>query len=172
MADTKCSIHVSYLQVLYLVMQKVRYQGMMSIESDIEAPRDDASVFSRYPEIFDFPEHADFMIDTLRVMSYGMQEASTLSVFAATAKKALQDAGGEPGSLWDCIWVTLYALAQGCAPSIAIEFGRQAILPRERPTFAALEAQLKSVGRDHGDGPDREGIDTAVDVLFERINAR
>lgn len=177
MFSKKSSIHVSYLCALFLLMRKVRREGLMSIECDIETPDHESTVFAQFPELFDYPQHFQFMRDVLRLMVCGCQELPATSFFAATAKKSFLDGGGKDESLWDCVWAMLYAILSGCSHQVSAEFGRQAIPWKKRPTFNELEDLLKDIkytyqGGSSGDRlATRELIAEALDALFARMDA-
>lgn len=178
MLSNKAPAHVSFLCVLFLLMDKVRYEGMMSIEAELEHHEEESPIFAQFPEISEYPRHLEFMRDTLRLMVYGMQDLPSISFFAATARKSFLDSGGRDESLWDCIWAMLYAILSGNPPSMAAEYGRQAIPWTTRPTFDELEALLKSQNRRYrgrqaaDEAVTRESIDLALDALFARLDAK
>lgn len=174
MFSKKPSIHIAFIITLYLLTDKVRKEGLMSIECDVECPEDEHSLFARAPELLKYPLHLEFMRDVLRVMVSGNLSPEQLSIFAATAKKAYMEADGKDESLWDCIWAMLYACLQGNAPQIAAEFGRQAIPPKLRPSFNDLEVLLKEARRSQQKTQrpelnDSQSLAQAVDGLFARM---
>lgn len=175
MFSKKPSIHIVFITTLYLLVNKIRKEGLMSIEMDVECPEDERSQFARAPELLKYPLHLEFMRDVLRVMVSGNLSPEQLGVFAATAKKAYMEADGKDESLWDCIWAILYACLQGNAPQIAADFGRQAIPPKLRPSFNELEDLLKEARRSHQQKTQRpelsdsQSLVQAVDGLFARM---
>ncbi len=49
----------------------------------------------------------------------------------------------ESSKTYECIKVTLLASLNGYPPAIAVEFGRKVLFSTERPTFSAMEAEIK-----------------------------
>jgi chemotaxis protein MotA len=62
--------YMSLMAMLYDILTKVRKEGMMSIERDVEAP-DQSPVFGRYPEIATDHHLIEFVTDYLRLMVSG-----------------------------------------------------------------------------------------------------
>ena len=172
MFSKKPTIHIAFITTLYLLTNKIRREGLMSIEMDVESPEAEHSVFARTPELFKYPLHLEFIRDVLRVMVCGNLSPQQLGFFAATAKKSYMEADGKDESLWDCIWAMLYACLEGNAPQIIAEFGRQAIPAKQRPSFNELEDTLKEARRalqqksQRPDLSDSQSLAQAVDALF------
>ncbi|MBV2234822.1 MAG: flagellar motor stator protein MotA [Sterolibacterium sp.] len=64
------ALYMDLLAMLYEVLAKVRKEGLMSIESDIEAP-EQSSIFSKYPTIVADHHVMEFITDYLRMMVGG-----------------------------------------------------------------------------------------------------
>ena len=64
------AMYVDLLAMLYEILSKVRKEGLMSIERDIEAPAESA-IFSKYPEIASDHHALEFLTDYLRMMVGG-----------------------------------------------------------------------------------------------------
>lgn len=62
------------LALMFLLLAKARQEGMMSIEKDIESPKD-SDVFSRYPDILNDRLVMEFIVDYLRMMVTGNMDA-------------------------------------------------------------------------------------------------
>lgn len=62
--------YIDVLALLFEILAKVRKEGLMSIESDIEAP-DASPIFSKYPNIVADHHVVEFMVDYLRMMVGG-----------------------------------------------------------------------------------------------------
>ena len=62
------------LALLFLLLAKARQEGMMSIEKDIESPKD-SGLFKRYPDILKDHLVMEFLIDYLRMMVTGNMDA-------------------------------------------------------------------------------------------------
>lgn len=62
--------YIDVLALLFEILAKVRKEGLMSIESDIETP-DASPIFSKYPNIVSDHHVVEFMVDYLRMMVGG-----------------------------------------------------------------------------------------------------
>jgi len=138
------NIHVTYLCTLYLVLSKIRREGLISIEADVEEP-EQSKIFQTFPELQSQPAHFEFLRDTLRLMVGGELDPELVALFADTAEKAFLRTDKPDVALLDAIRVTLLASLRGCAPQVAVEFGRQAIACETRPSFYELEEQLRNI---------------------------
>ncbi|WGK62589.1 flagellar motor stator protein MotA [Halopseudomonas sp. SMJS2] len=56
---------------------------------------------------------------------------------------AVQHDANEEANTYEAIKMCLVASAQGLPPALAVEFGRKALLPEQRPSFAELETSVK-----------------------------
>jgi chemotaxis protein MotA len=64
------ALYMSLLACLYDVLSKVRKEGLMSIESDIEKP-DGSALFQKYPDVLKDHHLIEFITDYLRLMVSG-----------------------------------------------------------------------------------------------------
>jgi chemotaxis protein MotA len=72
--------YVSLLQLLYDILVKIRKEGVMAIERDVEAPNDSA-LFKKYPHVLADHHMVEFITDCLRLIVGGNldpQELETL----------------------------------------------------------------------------------------------
>jgi chemotaxis protein MotA len=67
-------LYMELMSLLFDVLSKVRKEGLMSIEGDIEAPHE-SPVFSKYPAVLDDHHVVEFMTDYLRLMVSGNMDA-------------------------------------------------------------------------------------------------
>jgi chemotaxis protein MotA len=63
--------------------------------------------------------------------------------FVAPLASLLEQKLHESAKTFECIKVTLLASLNGYPPAIAVEFGRKVLFSTERPTFAAMEDEIK-----------------------------
>ncbi|CEA05904.1 flagellar motor protein MotA [Pseudomonas saudimassiliensis] len=63
--------------------------------------------------------------------------------FVGPFSTAVQHDANEEANTYEAIKMCLVASAQGLPPALAVEFGRKALLPDQRPSFAELEASVK-----------------------------
>jgi chemotaxis protein MotA len=124
------ALYLELMSLLYDILTKVRKEGLMSLEADIDAPANSA-IFARYPKLI-----AAALVGTFLgiLLSYGV-----VGPLASLLQRKLQ----ESSKLYECIKVTLIASLNGYAPMLAVEFGRKVISATERPSFPELEAHFK-----------------------------
>jgi chemotaxis protein MotA len=59
--------YVDLLKLIYEILVKMRREGMMAVESDIDNPKDSA-LFQKYPKVLEDPHMLDFITDCLRLI--------------------------------------------------------------------------------------------------------
>ena len=59
---------------------------------------------------------------------------------------AMEHVVREEGKFYECVKVCLLATANGCAPQVAVEFGRKVMYSSDRPSFSQLEEHVKNQG--------------------------
>jgi len=64
------ALYLELLALLYEVLSKVRKEGLMSIEGDVDHPQD-SPLFSKYPKVMKDHHATEFMTDYLRLMVGG-----------------------------------------------------------------------------------------------------
>lgn len=64
------TLYLELLSLLYDVLAKVRKEGLMSIENDVESP-EQSPIFSKYPMIVSDHHAMEFLTDYLRIMVGG-----------------------------------------------------------------------------------------------------
>jgi chemotaxis protein MotA len=67
-------LYMELMSLLFDVLSKVRKEGLMSIEGDIEAP-EESPLFSKYPAVLGDHHVVEFMTDYLRLMVSGNMDA-------------------------------------------------------------------------------------------------
>lgn len=68
------ALYMELMSLLFDVLSKVRKEGLMSIESDIDSP-DESPLFSKYPAVLADHHVVEFMTDYLRLMVSGNMDA-------------------------------------------------------------------------------------------------
>ncbi len=68
------ALYLDLLSLLYEILTKIRKDGMMSIENDIENP-ESSPLFSKYPKILHDHHVLEFICDYLRLMVSGNMDA-------------------------------------------------------------------------------------------------
>jgi chemotaxis protein MotA len=64
------SVYMELMGLLYEILAKVRKEGLMSIEGDVEKP-EESPIFSKYPKILSDHHAVEFLTDYLRLMVSG-----------------------------------------------------------------------------------------------------
>ncbi|SFV08290.1 flagellar motor stator protein MotA [Pseudoduganella namucuonensis] len=67
-------LYMELMSLLFDVLSKVRKEGLMSIEGDIDAPHE-SPLFSKYPAVMEDHHIVEFMSDYLRLMVSGNMDA-------------------------------------------------------------------------------------------------
>lgn len=68
------SLYMELMTLLFEILTKVRKEGLMSIEGDIDAPEESA-IFTKYPMVLADHHIIEFMTDYLRLMVSGNMDA-------------------------------------------------------------------------------------------------
>jgi len=68
------ALYMDLMTLLFEILSKVRKEGLMSIEGDIEEPKD-SPIFTKYPAILADHHVIEFMTDYLRLMVSGNMDA-------------------------------------------------------------------------------------------------
>lgn len=68
------ALYMELMTLLFEILSKVRKEGLMSIEGDIETPHESA-IFSKYPAVLADHHVIEFMTDYLRLMVSGNMDA-------------------------------------------------------------------------------------------------
>lgn len=68
------ALYMELMSLLFEILGKVRKEGLMSIEADIDSPHESA-IFSKYPGILSDHHVIEFMTDYLRLMVSGNMDA-------------------------------------------------------------------------------------------------
>ncbi|MBL8420667.1 MAG: flagellar motor stator protein MotA [Dechloromonas sp.] len=68
------ALYIETLSLLYDVLAKIRKEGLMSVESDVDAP-DQSPLFAKYPKVIADHHVLEFLTDYLRLMVGGSLNA-------------------------------------------------------------------------------------------------
>ena len=68
------ALYMELMSLLFEILSKVRKEGLMSIEGDVEVP-EKSSIFNKYPNILNDHHIVEFMTDYLRLMVSGNMDA-------------------------------------------------------------------------------------------------
>lgn len=163
----KADAHLQLLGTLYLLLDKIRTEGMLSIENDIENPAT-SPLFAAVGE-YDASNAVvhEFICDVVRLMLSGLTAPAEMehymSAWCRTA--GLTEA---QDSLFEIARLTLIAALEGNVPRIAAEFGRQGIPAKVKPGFIELEDFLCGLRREwRGMFSSREEVEAALEGFYE-----
>lgn len=166
------SPHVAWLACLYSVLSKVRREGLMAIEMDVEFPEREESIFSRYPLVLKQP-YLDFARDILRLMVGGTLESKDLdrycrvAIDGMTRRRWFRKADR---SILELIALTLRMAAEGYGPRVACEFGRQVIPAAKKPSFGGLEELFKEQdGILRSPGGQVRNLDEKLEIFIQSL---
>jgi chemotaxis protein MotA len=67
-------LYIELLLLLYFILSKIRSEGMMAIESDVDNP-EESPLFSRFPLVMENHHAVEFITDYLRLMVSGNVDA-------------------------------------------------------------------------------------------------
>ena len=159
--------HLRMAGILFLLLRKIRQEGMMAIESDIDDPESSA-LFNAFGEI-DFtcqPAYV-FSQDVLRLMIGGHLDSHEMDSYMENYRETTV-LDENQSSLFTVARITLAAGIRGYAPHIAIEFGRQGFPAQVKPTFNQMYAFLKSLQKQPQLDQD---FDAQLDKFLDSIGA-
>ena len=164
----KVSPYMQLLGTLYLILDKIRHHGLMAVEDDVENPKESAlfNAINGYDQANEVVY--TFMCDALRLMVCGNLNIEDMQRYVDAYRKT-STLSDEQAALFDCVRLTLIATLNGNAPSIAVEHGRQGILPEAKPTFQELEDFIRSVKK--GPEPTAENIKARLKEFYASIGA-
>ncbi len=162
---SKLDPHLQLLATLYLVLQQVRREGLMSIESDIDQPRKSELFTAIAP--FDEANAAIYTVvcDVLRLIVGGNLDLGDMTRYLAAARKTAGLAA-EQHSLLDVLELTLIPTLNGTAQQVAVEFGRQGMPASVKPGFAEFEDFLRDIRRKKNSLMTRVETDQALEGFF------
>ena len=163
--------HLQLLFTLFVVFQKIRREGLLSIEMDIESPQDSA-LFTAIGEFYEGNAVIyTVLCDALRLMAGGNLETSAMRRYLASARKSCYLIKNQ-GTLFDAMESSFLAILDGCAPSIAVEFGRQCIPAKHKPSFSEFEEHLRNLRQHQNSVMTREETDASLVRFFAGINCK
>jgi chemotaxis protein MotA len=88
--------YIDALALLYEILGKVRKEGLMSVEADVENP-ESSPIFSKYPAIVNDHHVCEFMTDYLRMMVGGNLNTVEIESLMDVELETHHHEAGEPG---------------------------------------------------------------------------
>lgn len=174
--QTFANAHIAWLACLFKVLRQIRREGLMSVEGDVENPQAEMGLFRQFPQTQEAP-YLEFACDILRLMVAGTLEASDMAVYVEHYLQGLRD--GSPAenapdeTLLRTIWLALWASIKGYHPQIALEFARQGVPLKFKPSASALEELLKASIRQENrqrDAGARNGMEAAIERFIASLD--
>ncbi len=89
-------LYMELMALLFDVLSKVRKEGLMSIESDIDSPSE-SPLFSKYPGVLEDHHIVEFMTDYLRLMVSGNMDAFQIENLMDNEIETHHHEGAVPG---------------------------------------------------------------------------
>lgn len=89
------ALYLELFALLYEILAKVRKEGLMSIESDVDTPHE-SPVFSKYPKIVSDHHVVEFLTDYLRIMVGGNLNAFEIENLMDNEIETHHDEGEAP----------------------------------------------------------------------------
>jgi len=89
-------LYMELMSLQFDVLSKVRKEGLMSIETDIEAP-EESPLFSKYPAVLEDHHIVEFMTDYLRLMVSGNMDAFQIENLMDNEIETHHSEGAVPG---------------------------------------------------------------------------
>jgi flagellar motor component MotA len=163
--------HLQLLTTLFLIFQKIRREGLMSIETDIERPKNSA-LFTAIAE-FDESNAIVYTVlcDVLRLMVGGTLNITLMTRYLVSARRT-SELSKKQDSLFDALEASVLSSLEGCAPSISVEFGRQCIPANLKPSFGDFEDHLRGLRRCKDDMLNSEETDSVLVRFFAGIASK
>lgn len=159
----KVNAYLQLLATLYLILSKMRRNGFLAIEGDVENPSE-SQLFNSFAA-YDKANEAvyTFVCDVLRLMLSGNLNAADMQRYMDAYRKTttLSD---EQAALFECARLTLIAALNSLAPAIAIEHGRQGVPAKAKPTFQELEDFIRNLRREPE--PTMENIEGRLELFY------
>ncbi|MFZ4535464.1 hypothetical protein [Propionivibrio sp.] len=168
MKPRKPEVHMQLLGTIFLILNQVRREGLMSIEGPIDDP-EKSSLFTAIAG-FDKPNAAIYTVlcDALHLMVGGNLDPQDMARYLVAARKTT--GLSEPQqSLFDSLELALIATLEGKAPQVAVEFGRQGIPAKIKPGYNEFEDFLRKIRTQNNSVMNREESDAALVSFFDGI---
>ena len=89
------TLYLETLSLLYDILAKVRKEGLMSIETDVDTP-DQSPIFAKYPKVISDHHVVEFLTDYLRLMVGGNLNAFELENLMDNEIETHHEEGGVP----------------------------------------------------------------------------
>jgi chemotaxis protein MotA len=149
--------YLNTLKMMYQFLNKVRKEGLLSVEMDVEKP-EESTIFKNYPDFLNDHHARDFVCDTLRmaitggVEPFDMDQMMELDMEVhhhdatqpVNVSSNMAKTADEHNGYLHVLRVLLLSFLKGSAPMIAIEVGRRAIPAHVRPSFDEMEKRCKN----------------------------
>lgn len=92
-------LYLDVISLLFLILSKARQQGMLSLEGDIDSPKD-SEIFSAYPALLANHEIVEFITDYLRLMVSGNMSAFEIEALMDEEIETHEHEAEIPATAW------------------------------------------------------------------------
>ena len=149
---------------IYAILAKVRKQGLMSIECEIEYP-DKSEILCTVPS-----DVLPLVCDILRLMVGGNLEPTDIKEYAAHMIE--NNTGWSKSSdAQKFVAQALLSACQGYAPQVCIEFARSTIPQKHRPAFVEMEDFVKAHKYDFDKKEETRTVDDRIAYVMKLLSA-
>lgn len=146
---------------MYALFSKIRKQGLMSIECDIECP-DSSAIIKTIPA-----DVQPLVCDTLRLMVGGNLEAADIQMYVDNMTASTSwTKNTEPLRF---VGVAMVSSCKGYAPAVAVEFARSVIPQKVRPSFQEVENFIKEHRYDFDKKKSDDSFEGRVDYVMKLL---
>lgn len=151
------------LSLLFVVLRKIRREGLMSVEADVESSSN--GIISRFPDA----DSAALTRDLLRLLVGGTIDARVVSSCSDAFCSARKNLFGRPPALSQAVGAALASCAEGFAPQTCVEIARIGLPPSYRPSFNDLERACSSARKEIDAATESVAWRDGLGPLFERL---
>lgn len=150
-----------YSDVLFQLFNKIRKEGLMSVEGDVEGP-EDSKLFANLDPIY----HS-FVADVTRLMIGGNLESEDISDYCNNI--ITLENSNERIIVLKFLSIGLISTCKGYAPQVAVEFARSCIPHDYKPSFNEVETYLKEQKYQRIEELERNTEKTTIESKIEQI---
>lgn len=142
-----------YLCELYKLLTLARKRGLRAIEAELANPTPAAIPANSPLKALSAEPSAYFGLVITILQAFTQKARPSDEQIEQLAADYIAQHAEASQDLLNVIWTTLRAANQGCAPQIAIEFGRWVVPAEHRPAYAQLQQASKGLDFDVAETP-------------------
>jgi flagellar motor component MotA len=151
------------LGTLFLLINKIRREGCLSIDDDINNPSE-SPIFNTFTEYEKLDQAVYiFICDVLRLIANGFYDPYPIERYmdAFIDKSELDEF---QASLFKCARLSIISHLDGCGAHFCVEFGRQGVLAKHKTSYQELDNFILKLNIETA--PTRESVNAMVDNIF------